>query len=86
AWGAVRRRSYYGILAYAFCVPILVFSYRQNLLDEFLLDALTTTVVFYAWKRLERRTAGKAMSSDRLDTVWRAAARGWHAKAGAQTR
>ncbi|MGH2912829.1 MAG: O-antigen polymerase, partial [Solirubrobacteraceae bacterium] len=43
AWGAVRRRSYYGILAYAFCVPILVFSYRQNLLDEFLLDALTTT-------------------------------------------
>jgi hypothetical protein len=41
AWSFARLRNHYGVIAYAFSVPALIFSYRQNLLDNFLLDALT---------------------------------------------
>ncbi|MGC2373509.1 MAG: O-antigen polymerase [Solirubrobacteraceae bacterium] len=41
AWSFARLRNHYGAIAYAFSVPVLIFSYRQNLLDNFLLDALT---------------------------------------------
>jgi oligosaccharide repeat unit polymerase len=86
AWRAARRRSYYGIIAYAFCVPVVVFSYRQNLLDAFLLDALTTAVIFHAWCRWERRTSASRPSRRQFWTVRRTSTRGWGVRTGGEAR
>lgn len=56
AWSLSRLRNHYGVIAYAFVVPVLIFSYRQNLLDNFLLDALTAMALLWVSTRFALRS------------------------------
>lgn len=53
-WSLSRKGIGYATILYAFSVPVLVFSYRQNLLDTFASAALGTIVLLWAAERLSR--------------------------------
>lgn len=47
AWSLARRHSHYGVVAYAFSAPVLIFSYRQNLVDSFVTYALMAMLLLW---------------------------------------
>lgn len=53
-WSFARKGMGYGTILYAFSVPVLVFSYRQNLLDTFAFAALGSVVLLWAAARVRR--------------------------------
>lgn len=66
-WSFARRHNRYGVIAYAFIVPVLVFSYRQNLIDTFFLYALVAIALLWVSARFavrEERLSRCAHSGD----------------------
>ena len=55
AWSFARRHNRYGAIAYAFSVPVLIFSYRQNLMDTFVIYALVAMGLLWISARFALR-------------------------------